>query len=196
MTFHRVAAALAVTVAVLAGAAHAAPPHVRGTIEQVNGQSFTLKTRDGGTQTVTLTPDTKVVAITHAQISDIKPDSYIGSAAVPQPNGTLRALDVQVFDRAMRGAGEGNYPWDSAPNASMTNGAVGDLVGTTGRTMVVKYKGSEKTIVVPADVPIVAMGPGERSQLKPGAHVIVFANPANTATAAVAVGVDGVVPPM
>lgn len=197
MKLHRAAAALALTASLLAGAAQAAAPaRTRGTIEQVSDQSITLKTRGGAAATMALMPDTKIVAITNAQIADIKPDSYIGSAAVPQPDGTLRALDVQVFDPVMRGSGEGNFPWDKAPGSSMTNGVVGGLVGTNGRTMTVNYKGGQKTIVVPADVPIVAMAPGERSLLKPGAHVIVFANPAGTAAAAVAVGVNGVVPPM
>lgn len=196
MKFH-LAAALAVTASLTAGVAlAAAPARTRGTIEQVSDQAITLKTRAGAAKTMALGADTKVIAITHAQIADIKPNSYIGSAAVPQPDGTLKALDVQVFDPAMRGTGEGNYPWDSAPKSSMTNGTVGSLVGSSGRTMVVTYKGGQKTIVVPANVPIVAMAPGERSLLKPGAHVIVFANPAGTAAAAVAVGVDGVVPPM
>ncbi len=196
MKFHR-AAALALTASLLAGAAQAAAPaRTRGTIEQVSDQSITLKTRGGATATMALTPDTKVIAITNAKLADIKPDSYIGSAAMPQPDGTLKAFDVQVFDRSMRGSGEGNYPWDKAPGSSMTNGVVGDLVGSNGRTMTVNYKGGQKTIVVPAGVPIVAMAPGERSLLKPGASVIVFANPAGTAAGAVAVGVDGVVPPM
>ncbi len=196
MKFHR-AAAMALTAALLAGAAQAAAPaRTRGTIERVSDQAITLKTRGGATATMAMTPETKVVAITKANFADIKPDSYIGSAAMPQPDGTLKAFDVQVFDPAMRGAGEGNYPWDKAPGSSMTNGVVGGLVGTSGRTMTVNYKGGQKTIVVPPDVPIVAMAPGERGLLKPGAHVIVFADPAGTAAGAVAVGVDGVVPPM
>ncbi len=196
MQLHRAATAMALTVSLFAGAAYAAPARTRGTIEQVSDNSITLKTRAGATATMALAGDTKVIAITHAQIADIKPNSYIGSAAVPQPDGTLRALDVQVFDQSLRGSGEGNYPWDSAPHTSMTNGTVGKLAGSTGRTMTVTYKGGQKTIVVPANVPIVTMAPGERSLLTPGAHVIVFANPAGTAAAAVAVGVDGVVPPM
>ena len=197
MKVHRAAAALAVTAALLAGAAQAAgPARTRGTIEQVSDTSITLKTRSGGTATMALTPETRIVAITSAKIGDIKPNSYIGSAAMPQPDGTLKAFDVQVFDPAMRGSGEGNYPWDKAPGSSMTNGVVGDLVGSNGRTMTVNYKGGQKTIVVPPNVPIVAMAPGQRSLLKPGVNVIVFANPAGTAAGAVGVGVDGVVPPM
>ena len=196
MKLHQ-AAALAISATLLAGAAQAAPAaRTRGTVEQVSDSSITLKTRAGATATMALTPQTKVVAITSAKIEDIKPDSYIGSAAMPQPDGTLKAFDVQVFAPAMRGSGEGTYPWDKAPGSSMTNGVVGGLVGTSGRTMTVNYKGGQKTIVVPPNVPIVAMAPGERSLLKPGAHVIVFANPAGTAAGAVGVGVGGVVPPM
>ncbi len=194
--------ALAVGACLLAGAASAAegpPPRTRGTIESVNGNTLTMDTRSGQKVTIKLNADTKFASVTQSQMSDIKPDSYIGTAAAPQPNGTLKALEVTVFDPRMRGVGDGHYPWDLGQSSTMTNGAVGALQGANGRTMVVKYKGGEKQIMVPEDVPIVLLTPADASIAKPGAHAVAFAAKGadGTLTAGfVAVGENGVKPPM
>ncbi len=136
-----------------------------------------------------------------AKLADIKPDSFIGTAATPQPDGTLKALEVHVFAASLRGSGEGNRPWEGADGKTgqMTNGTVGSLVGTHGTTMKVKYKDGEKTVVVPPDVPIVYMEPGDRGLLKAGTPVLVFptknADGSLTASTIVA-GKDGTIPPM
>ena len=192
---------LGLGLALASGAAAADSPvtRVRGTIEQATDQSFQLKTRDGKSITVKLTADTRVVGVTHAEISDIKPDSYVGSAAVPQPDGTLKALEVSVLDPAMRGAGDGQVDYDLAPSSKMTNGAVGDLAGTDGRTMTLKYKGGEKKLVVPADVPIIALAPGDRALLQTGVHAVVYAPKSDDGVLSAAVvlaGKNGIVPPL
>lgn len=194
-------AAFALGLSLVSGiaAAETPPTRTRGTIEQVTDQSVAVKTRDGKTISIKLTADTKVLGATHAEIGDIKPNSYIGSAAVPQPDGSLKALEVSVFDPALRGVGDGHYAWDLGKNSTMTNGAVGDLVVSSGRTMTVKYNGGEKKITVPDDVPIVAVAPGDRSLLKAGVRVVVIAPKAEdgSLTAAVVVaGQNGVVPPL
>jgi hypothetical protein len=190
---------LGLAIVSVAAAAESPVTRVRGTIEQATDQSFQLKTRDGKNITVKLTADTRVVGVTHAEISDIKPDSYVGSAAVPQPDGTLKALEVSVLDPAMRGAGDGQVDYDLAPLSKMTNGAVGDLAGTDGRTMTVKYKGGEKKIVVPADVPIIALAPGDRGLLQTGVHAVVYAPKSDEGVLSAAVvlaGRNGIVPPL
>jgi len=176
-----------------------APPRTRGTITAVSGDRIEIKTRQGATLTVTLAADLKVLGATHAQLSDIKPNSFIGTATAPQPDGTLRALEVTVFPESLRGTGEGHYDWDLGPSSTMTNGAVGALVGSTGRTMTVTYKGGEKQIVVPADIPVVDLEPGTRALLTPGARVVVLGpKGADGAVAGklVIAGENGVVPPM
>jgi hypothetical protein len=70
----------------------------------------------------------------------------------------------------MRGTGEGHYGWDLGESSTMTNGSIGTLTGATGHTMTVTYNGGEKTVVVPDDVPVVDLRPGDRSLLKPGAR--------------------------
>lgn len=172
---------------------------LRGTITAMRPTSITLSTRDGETLTLKRDPNLAVTAVIPANLGDISPGSYIGVTALPQPDGTLRALEVHVFPEASRGAGEGSRPWDLAPQSTMTNGTVADVVGTEGRTVTVNYKTDEKKFAVPDNIPIVTFEPGNGFMLVPGAHVIVAAAKAadGTLTATrVSVGKDGLVPPM
>lgn len=174
---------------------------LRGTIQQAADDHLQLKARNGQQLTVRLTDKTAIRAVSLAKPEDIQPDSFIGTAAVPQPDGTLKALEVHVFAPSLRGSGEGHRPWENADGSAstMTNGTVGNLVVSQGRRMTVKYGDGEKTVVVPDDVPIVSLEPGERSLLKPGAKVVLFpqkgADGSLTALA-ISVGKDGVTPPM
>jgi len=175
------------------------PTRTRATIDAVTDTTLSVKTRTGQALTIALTPNTRFVAVNHGEISAIQPNSYIGTAAAPQPDGSLKAIEVTVFPESMRGTGDGHYAWD-LPNANtMTNGVVGKLDNTHGRTLTVDYKGGEKQVVVPDDVPVVMLAPGDRSLLKPGVHVVVVsakgADGALTANAVLA-GENGVVPPM
>jgi RNase P/RNase MRP subunit p29 len=177
------------------------PPSIgiRGAIISVTGENLVIKPNHGAEQTVTLDKNTRVAAISLARIEDIKPGSYIGAAAIPQPDGSQKALEVHVFPPAMAGTGDGHRPFDLTPNSTMTNGSVGDLVASSGRTLTLKYKGGEKKIVVPEDVPIVSIGAGDRSMLVAGAKVVLRArkNPDGSMTAlSVNVGKNGITPPM
>lgn len=176
-----------------------APSGVRGTVTALTGDTLKVHTRDGKDVDVKLAKDTPIRGVTLANINDIKPDSYVGTAAIPQADGSLKALEVHVFPASMRGSGEGHRPWDLGGNSSMTNGTVGSLVVSNGRTITVKYKDGEKKIVIPADVPIVALEAGDRSLLVPGAKVVLFAHKeADGSMAAnfISAGEHGVTPPM
>ncbi len=199
------AAAVAFSCAALllavAGTARAAepPPRTRGTIERLDGDTLVLGTRGGQKVTFKLTPDTRIVGAVDAQLGAIKPDAYIGTSAAPQPDGTLKAMEVHVFPESMRGTGDGHYPWDLDGANTMTNGAVGALAGTSGRTMTVKYQGGERKVVVPEGTPVVAFEPADRSIVKPGARALVIAPKSadGTQTAAfLVVGENGINPPM
>lgn len=172
---------------------------IRGAITAIDGDTLTIKPRIGEPVMVKLGEGIRVASANKAQIADIKPDSYIGTAATPQPDGSLKALEVAVFAPSMRGTGDGHYPWDLEKENTMTNGAVGALAGTTSRTITVTYKGGEKTITVPEDVPIVALNPSDRSIVKTGARVVAVTRK-DAAGMVVAdrliVGENGTVPPM
>ena len=187
---------------ILAGAASAAdgtPTRVRGTIDQVDGPVLHITGRAGEKLTVTMAAGVKIAEVSKIDISAIKPNSYIGTAAAPLPNGDLKALEVHVFPESMRGTGDGHRPFDLGPNSTMTNGTVGSVVGSSDRTLTVKYEGGEKKVIVPADVPIVTFEPGSAADVKPGAKVIIFAMKAadgSLSTDRVSVGKDGLTPPM
>ncbi len=173
----------------------------RGTIDSVNDSSVQITTRQGEKLDVKLTDQTKINAVTKGQISDIKADSFIGTAAVPQANGTLKALEVHVFAPSLRGSGEGFNPFESADGKinTMTNGTVGKLVNSNGRTLTVKYHDAEKTVIVPDDVPVVLLAPGDRSLLKPGTKIVLFAmkdDKGALVARGFAAGKDGIAPPM
>ena len=194
------ASTLAAAMAVgLANAAEAPRVGVRGAITAIDGDAMHVKVNSGEEVTVHLTEATQVRAVTLARIDEIKPGSYIGSAAMPNADGTLTALEVHVFPPAMAGTGDGHRAFDLKEGSSMTNGTVGDLVVSNGRILTVKYKGGEQKIVVPDDVPIVNLEPGDRSLLKPGTKVVLFAAQGadgKITAQAISAGKDGVTPPM
>jgi outer membrane lipoprotein SlyB len=194
------AAALVTAFAVsTAPAQQAQTQRVRGTIEKVDGNKLQIKASNGAPITLTLTDNALIVGVVKASIADIKAGSYIGSGAVPQPDGTQKAVEVHIFAESQRGTGDGHRAWDGAPNGTMTNGAVGQTVsGVDGPVITVKYKDGEKKIVVTPNVPIVQYEIGDRSEIKPGAAVNIAAatkRPDGTFTAArVNVGRNGLVP--
>ena len=174
------------------------PPRTRGVITAVSDNSVTLRSH-AGTVTLKTTADTGYVGATKASLSAVQSGRFIGTASVPQPDGTLKALEVTVFPESMRGAGEGSYGWDLGRNSSMTNGTIGSVVGTNGRTMTVDYKGGQKKLMVPDDVPVVDLEPGTKALLKPGAHVVAFGPKGADGSVdakRIIVGEDGAVPPM
>jgi len=170
---------------------------LRGTVESVSNNTLTFTVRSGAQQTIGLTDKTGISRVSKANIDSIKSDSFIGSAAIPQANGTLKALEVTVFDARLKGSGEGHYGWQNADGSTgtMTNGTVGKLSKTDGRTLTVNYQGGEKQIVVPDDVPIAYVEPGKADELVKGTKIVVFPAPDGTARG-IAVGKDGFQPPM
>ena len=170
-----------------------------GTIEKVTGNSVLVKSKDGE-QTVTLADKALIVGVTKASLADIKEGSYIGSGAVPQADGTQKAVEVHIFAETQRGTGDGHRDgWPGAPNGTMTNGEAGNPVtGVDGLTVMVKYKGGEKKILVTPSTPIVAYQVSDASALKPGAAISIVAatkKPDGTfETNRINVGLNGVVP--
>ena len=207
MRFPRFAGAVAGAVLAVAFAAEAlaqpkAPPvRVRGEIESVQGNVVQVKDRAGKTLTVVLADKAPVRALTRATIDAIRKGSYLGITSMPQKDGSLVAVEVQIFPETMRGVGEGTRPWDLKPGSLMTNAAVDATVAEVkGRVLTMKYKGGEKKIMVPPQAPIVSMGPGDRSLLKKGNHIFIVAatrGPDGRLSAQnITVGKDGLVPPM
>jgi hypothetical protein len=177
------------------------PVRIRGTIESVDGNLLGIKTREGSDVKVNMTDNVAVFAVVKTELSQIKEGSYIGVSAMPQPDGTQKAFAVHIFPENQRGAAEGFRPWDARANSTMTNATVAETVkGTDGQNIMVKYKDGEKKVVVPPDTPIVTFVASDKSEVKPGAKIIIFGaakkEDGTLEANRVNVGRDGITPPM
>jgi hypothetical protein len=153
---------------------------IRGTIQSVGDAGITVKARTGEVVVLALGDKLTVSEVMPIELGDIKPGSYIGTAAVPQSDGTLRSLGVTVFPESSRGVGDGHRPFDLGPESTMTNGAVADLVAAPeGRKLLLKYKDGEKTVLVPPGTQVVTFKPADRSLLVVGANVSLTAQEIN-----------------
>jgi hypothetical protein len=171
---------------------------VRGTVERLDGPTLVIKAPDGEVK-VNLTENAGVFGVTKASMADLKPGAFLSIGAMPQPDGSQRAIQVTIFTEQQRGTGEGHRPWDRAPNSTMTNATVDTTVaGVDGQVLTVKYKDGEKKVVVPTDASILRYEVGSRNELKPGAPIAIIRavkKPDGTLeTDRVNVGRDGVVP--
>jgi hypothetical protein len=196
-------ASLAIMSVLVTTASAQQPPtvRIRGTIVAVDGNMLSIKTREGTDVKVKTTDDLTVIGIAKSSLSDIKENSYIGVSAMPEPDGSQKAIAIHIFPEAMRGAGEGFRAWDLRPNSTMTNATVAQSVTSVdGQVIQVKYKDGEKKVVVGPDASIVAFVTGNKAQLKPGAKIIIFGatkkDDGSLETNRLGVGLDGITPPM
>nr|WP_271592829.1 hypothetical protein [Bradyrhizobium sp. CCBAU 65884] len=194
--------AAVLALASFAASAQQAPTvRIRGTIESVDGNMLGIKTREGSDVKVRMTDNVAVFAVVKTELSEIKEGSYIGVTGMPEPDGTQKAIAVHIFPENQRGAAEGFRPWDARANSTMTNATVVQTVkGTDGQNITVKYKDGEKKVVVPPDTPIVTFIATDKSEVKPGAKLIIFGaakkDDGSLEANRVNVGRDGVTPPM
>ena len=185
----------------VAGAAMAQTPvRVRGAVEALDGNTLTVKSRDGGDVAIKLADNFAVASVVPIELGAIKPGSFIGTAAMTQSDGSMVALEVLVFPEAMRGTGEGHYPWDLQPESTMTNATVATLADTPkGREMSLTFKGGTNKVIVPKGAPVVTFEPGDKAMLTKGAKIFAVTQKQadGTLTAArVNVGKNGLTPPM
>jgi len=147
---------------------------VTGVVESFNGGVLAIRSDKLGEVRVSLAANATVFGVAEAKLADVKPGSYIGVGAMPQPDGSQRAIQVTILAESQRGLGEGHRSWDVRPNSTMTNGTVDQTVASVdGQLVTVKYKDGEKKIVLPPDAIIRAYVVGDKSELKPGARIAI-----------------------
>ena len=184
------------------------PTNVRGTITNVDGNTIEINGRNGPAK-VHLADNTEVTSVAKATLSDIKPGSFIGTAATPRTDGTLQAIEIHIFPESMRGTGEGSYAWDTGAKSTMTNGTVAQRPGRVsdnkvskveGSNLTVDYNGGSRVVTTTPDTRVVTLVPGDRSELKPNARVFI---PGATKgvdgvlqASRITVGRNGIAPPM
>jgi len=179
------------------------PVTIRGKIASVQGGTLKVTTKDGEVD-VRLPQDVQIGGVAAAQLTDIKAGEFVGTAAVKQSDGSLKALEVHIFPESARGTREGHRPWDLQPGSTMTNANVEKVEQVAvqkvqGQMLTLKYKDGEQRVFVPPGTPIVKNVSADRSQLKAGAGVYIAAvrGADGTVTATrVAVGIGGAMPPM
>jgi hypothetical protein len=168
------------------------PTRIRGTVDKLDGQTLTVKSREGPVLTIALAPNFTVAGIVKKGVSDIKAGDFVGAASTKGADGKLHAIEVLIFPEAARGSNEGQYPWDLTPESLMTNATVsGIAAGPGGPVLKLTYKGGESEVLVGPDVPIVTFAPG--------AAVLVGAQKASDGgltAVRVTAEKDGVKPPM
>ncbi|MBC9179005.1 hypothetical protein [Pseudoroseomonas ludipueritiae] len=207
----RMLLALAGGLSLQAGLARAQAPaaqrvRLRGRIDSISAERMEVTLPDGGKASASLPANLRVTELMPVKLSDIREDSYVGVAAMRQPDGALRAVQVMVFPASSRGVGEGHYPWVMGEGSTMTNGTVGSMTtGTVGRVgkgedlvLTVRYKDGEQRILVPEDAAILTFTPASRDRLVPGTEIILNGTRAadgSIAAASINVGKDGVLPP-
>jgi hypothetical protein len=181
----------------VAFAQQAQTQRVMGTITGVDGKTLAVKTRDGDVK-VNATDNVAVFGVVKATVADVKPGSFVGIGAMPQPDGSQKAIRVMIFAETQRGTGEGHRPW-TQPGSTMTNATVDSAAASAdGQVLTVKYKDGEKKIIIPPGLEIQQYVAGDMSELKPGAAILITAAtklPDGTLEAArINVGRDGIVP--
>ena len=178
---NRILTSLALLACLSPGLAFAQTPatRVRGAIASISGAEMNVMQADGTAAAIHLADNFQVAAIGKGSLADIKPGTFIGAGARPQPDGTQVAVQVVIFPEAMRGTGEGHRAWAVLPEATMTNATVADTVASVnGPLMTLKYKDGEKKLSIPADALILTFGPADKSALVAGVQVQLFATKA------------------
>jgi hypothetical protein len=176
------------------------PTRVRGTIVKLDGNMLTVKPKTGANVTVALAPNFRVSKLVKKKLTDIKTGDFVASTGMKHPDGSIHAVEIRIFPEALRGRGEGQFPWDLSPDSVMTNATVSGIAAAPkGKTFTVTYKGTTSTYIVDPTTPIFAQEDGDAGLLKPKVYVVVLASkhPDGTiAGAAVAATADGVRPRM
>lgn len=176
------------------------PTRIRGTVEKLDGQALTVKSREGQQMTVALAPNVTVAYLVKKGLADIKAGDFVATTSAKGTDGKNHSVELRIFPEAMRGLGEGQYAWDLMPDSLMTNATVTGIAGAPqGQTLKVTYKGGESELLVGPDTPIFGYGSGDTSLLKPGAAIFIVAQkkPDGSLSAArVTAEKDGVKPPM
>jgi hypothetical protein len=149
---------------------------VRGTIQSVDGSMLDVKARDGADMKIKLADNAQIRTVVGKTIADVKQGLFVGITAMPQPDGTQKAVEIHIFPEAARGTGEGHRPWDLMPGSTMTNANVDSEVAISdGKKLVLKYKDGDKTFIVPDNIKVVMFAPGTAADVKPGAKIFIVA---------------------
>jgi hypothetical protein len=140
------------------------PARVRGTITSIEGDVLSVKSREGKDLKVHLAQNVGVTTAKAASLEQLK-GKYVGVTAV-QKEGRMTALEVHAIPPQAK---PGHFPWDLAPQSTMTNANLDGIAQASGgNEITLSYQGGSQKVLVPAGTPIVSFDPGSRADLKVG----------------------------
>ena len=154
----------------------AAPPipGVVGQLKAVTNNLVELQTKTGVVRVEIRQPLT-IYREVPSDLSHVTSSAYVGVTSVKQANGMELAKQIMIFPTELRGAAEGSFMIDAAPDATihnrMTNGSVarppvstsrmtnGTVRKGSGTTLVLHYQDGAQTVSVPPNVPVTEGAP-------------------------------------
>lgn len=189
------------------------PEHLRGQITSVEASWIIVKSGDGKTVRLGLPATVTILSLSKASWTSVDFGTYVGSVAVrldmsspivrANPRETVTWLyegyELRIIDEPLRGIAVGAKKWDVPLGSTMTHGWVDDR---DGRVISIKYgptQDEETDVFVSRDVPILRMSLGDKSLIKPGAHVFAGVQKdtdGRNSMVFIFVGKDGIVPPL
>jgi hypothetical protein len=169
---------------------------IHGVVSLFDGNDLVIKSDSGKAVTVRVPPEARLVHRRMLTLSDVKTGDFVGSLALRDATGRLRALGLRVFQNAAETGGEGQNPVSTDPSRIVTDGSVSAVSVSDGR-LTLSFHGSTAAagsddctgraapggwgctgsadLVVARGVPIVAISSGDASLLRAGAIVSVTA---------------------
>lgn len=200
----------------IASTAHAqdAVQRIHADVVALQGQELRIKTTSGEALSITLANPLRVMQESRVTLAAVVPGVFVGTTSEPQADGSLRAVLIRIFPEALRGTGEGHRPMNTPAHNTMTNATVTRIAEPAGptmtnatvsalgsaaqaHTMMLTYKGGERLVQVPDDVPVVQDEMASSALIVPGTHVTVTASQdaaGHFSADRITVGKDGFVP--
>jgi hypothetical protein len=175
------------------------PTRIRGTVEKLDGNTLTVKAKDGQSVAIALADTVVIQYLVKKSLADIKTGDFLASTGMKGTDGKIHAIEVRIFPKATPDGGR-QFAWDLGPDSVMTNATVGTVSQTPNGPLVhVTFTGGESEYTIGPDVPILAGADGDKTMLKPGAAVFVIAlkqDDGKITSGRVYVEKDGIKPPM
>ncbi len=175
------------------------PTRIRGTVEKLDGNTLTVKAKDGQPVAIALADNVVIQYLVKKSLADIKTGDFLASTGMKGTDGKIHAIEVRIFPKATPDGGR-QFAWDLGPDSVMTNATVGTVSQTpNGQLVHVTFTGGESEYTIGPDVPILAGADGDKTLLKPGVAVFAIAlkqDDGKITSGRLYVEKDGIKPPM
>jgi Cu/Ag efflux protein CusF len=151
---------------------------VGGKLSAINGNTLTVTNREGETQTITVTAETKYFRNREAAtLSSFQTDDFIAATGAKNASGQFVAEQVMGGDRPPRGPGGPGGRGDRGPRPQR-DGMVGDYVSAdaSAKTITIKTRDGKEQLVYTSETTEVSRNreAASLSDFKAGDHVAAF----------------------